>query len=396
MRKEHNIPLRRVLALILAAVLTTGVLTAAVCLLLIRPSGDTGELNALAKELQGLIDQKFVGEQDKQGSIDGALAGYVDGMGDRWSYYMSAEEYEEHLEKQKVSGVGIGVNVVYDESAKNLCVLQVFEDSPAEGAGLQPYDRITAVNGVTVAESGYEQAVDSVRGEIGTDVALTVLRAETEREEEITITRQEYAHKYLNYHMMSDGTTGYVQIERFLQETGEYFIDAMKALEAQGAEQYVFDLRNNPGGQLSSLVECLDYLLPEGRIITLEDADGNVTSEFNSDADCVDAPMSVIINEDSYSAAEFFAAALQEYDQAEIVGEQTCGKGYSQQTFALSNGAAVALSTHCYYTPNHVSLIGKGVMPDVACELSAEEIEHFYALTDEEDSQIAAAKKALE
>lgn len=396
MRKKQSIPLRRAAALMLAAVLATGVITAAVCLLLIRPAGDTGDLNALAGELQSLIDQRFVGEQDKQGSVDKALAGYVDGMGDRWSYYMSKEEYAQHLESQKVSGVGIGVNVVYDESADNICVLQVFEGSPAERAGLQPYDRITAVDDVTVEKNGYEAAVDAVRGEVGTDVTLTVQRAESKRTERIVIARREYEHKYLSSHLMSDGQTGYVKIERFLQQTGEYFVDAMKSLEAQGAKRYVFDLRNNPGGQLTSLVECLDYLLPEGMIITLEDADGNVTDEFKSDAAYVAAPMSVIVNEDSYSAAEFFAAALQEYDMAEIVGGQTCGKGYSQQTFELSNGAAVALSTHCYYTPRHVSLIGKGVKPDVPCELSTKELQNFYALTDEEDSQIAAAKRALE
>lgn len=396
MGKERNLSFRRVAAIVLAAVLLTAALTTGVCLALLRPHGDTGELDALAGELQALIDRRFVGEQDVQGSIDSALAGYVDGMGDRWSYYMSAEEYAEHLQSQQVSGVGIGVNVVYSEQSNQICILQVFEGSPAEQAGLCPYDCITAVDGVSVEESGYEEAVNAVRGEIGTTVVLTVIRTETGEQEDIAITRQEYEHKYLSYHLMKDGKTGYVQIERFLQQTGTYFMDAMESLQAQGAEQYIFDLRNNPGGQLTSLVDCLDYLLPEGTIITLEDAEGNVTDEFESDAACVQAPMAVIVNADSYSAAEFFAAALQEYSLAEIVGEQTFGKGYSQQTFELSNGGAVALSTHCYYTPQHNSLIGKGVIPDVACELSTEELIRFYALTDEEDSQIMAAQAALE
>ncbi|MGN1030699.1 MAG: S41 family peptidase [Butyricicoccaceae bacterium] len=390
-QKKNGVPLRRVILLMIASALVS----AGVCIAVLLPHGDTGDLNRLTSELQQLIDEKFVGEQDKQGSIDGALEGYVEGMGDRWSYYMSKEDYEAYQANLQVSGVGIGVNVVYDEENQGICILQVFDKSPAQDAALAPYDLITAVDGKRVADLGYDDAVDAVRGEVGTKVTLTVKRAETGREEDITITRREYEHKYLNYHMMDDGVTGYVNIERFLGDTGTYFIEAMEDLKQQGAQQYIFDLRNNPGGQLTSLVDCLDYLLPEGKIITLEDADGNVTEEYNSDAACVDAPMSVIVNENSYSAAEFFAAALQEYDKAEIIGEKTCGKGYSQQTFRLSNGGAAAISTHCYFTPNHVSLIGKGVQPDVEVSLSTEELQRYYALTDEEDSQIVAAKKAL-
>ena len=156
----------------------------------------------------------------------------------------------------------------------------------------------------------------------------------------------------------------------------------------------LFDLRNNPGGQLTALVNCLDRLLPEGKIISLKDKAGK-TEEYTSDANAVDLPMAVLVNADSYSAAEFFAAALQEYGKATIVGEKTVGKGHSQQGFELSNGGCLNISTHCYYTPKGVSLIGKGVTPDKQADLSDEKKEHFYVLRDSEDDQLQAAISVL-
>ena len=193
---------------------------------------------------------------------------------------------------------------------------------------------------------------------------------------------------------MLDNNIGYICIERFTDQTDEQFQKALDSVMEQSAEKLIFDLRNNPGGQLTALVHCLDPLLPEGDIISLKNKQGK-ESKYTSDGEEVNLPMAVIVNEDSYSAAEFFAAALQEYGKAEIVGEKTVGKGYSQQGFPLSNGGCLNLSTNCYYTPKGVSLIGKGVTPDKEVELSEEKTERFYVLSDKEDDQLQAAISVL-
>ena len=215
----------------------------------------------------------------------------------------------------------------------------------------------------------------------------------TNQDVTLSVTRAEYEQIHVTSRML-DNQIGYIRIEKFADNTDEQFDAAVKEMQKQGAASLLFDLRNNPGGQLTALVNCLDTLLPEGKIISLKDKAGK-TEKYTSDANAVDLPMAVLVNADSYSAAEFFAAALQEYGKATIVGEKTVGKGYSQQGFELSNGGCLNISTHCYYTPKGVSLIGKGVTPDKQADLSDEKKEHFYVLRDSEDDQLQAAISVL-
>ena len=349
-------------------------------------------------EVQQLVDDKFVGEYDMDQVEDYVLTGYISGLGDRWSYYMSEEAYEEYQTSNKDTRIGIGITVTMvkqDDDSEALEVQTVAVGSPAADAGFGSYDRVIGVDGKSVAElGGYEKAVDAVRGDPGTDVVLTVVDYDTGETRDITVTRGEFPQVYVTSRVM-DGDTGYVKIDRFASETDEQFIEAVDQLQKQGVKKLVFDLRNNPGGSLSSLVNCLDYLLPEGKIITLDSKDGE-EEVYESDADEIDLPMSVIVNTESYSAAEFFAEALREYDKAQIVGEATFGKGYSQIVYPLSNGGAVGLSSSCYYTPDGTSLIGKGVQPDVECSLTAEQLERYYVLSDEEDTQLQAALEAVD
>lgn len=348
-------------------------------------------------EVQQLVDEKFVGEYDMGDVEDYVLTGYISGLGDRWSYYMTEEAYEEYKTDNQDTRVGIGVTVsliTEDDGSEVLEVQTVSVGSPAEKAGFGSYDRIVGVDGSSIEElGGYENAVDAVRGDSGTDVVLTVVDYDTGETRDITVTRGEFEQIYVTSRVMDDDV-GYVKIDRFASETDEQFIAEVDKLQEQGVTKLIFDLRNNPGGSLDSLVNSLDYLLPEGKIITLDSKDGS-EDVFESDADEVDLPMVVMVNEDSYSAAEFFAEALREYDKAQIVGEKTSGKGYSQIVYPLSNGGAVGLSSSCYYTPDGTSLIGKGVEPDVECSLTEEQIERYYVLSDEEDTQLQAALDAV-
>ena len=196
--------------------------------------------------------------------------------------------------------------------------------------------------------------------------------------------------------MLTD-TVGYVRIVNFNTNCAEETIAQVEELRKQGADKLIFDVRYNPGGYVREMIEVLDYLLPEGVLFRDMDYLGNEGTEY-SDADCVELPMAVLVNGSSYSAAEFFAAALEEYNWATIVGEQTCGKGYYQNTLRLSDGSAVNLSTGKYFTPNGVNLTeAGGLTPDIVIPIDQETAVQIYLQTIpmEKDPQIQAALTAL-
>ncbi len=354
-------------------------------------------------EMQTLVDKYFVGDYQMSDVEDYVLSGYVSGLGDRWSYYMSPESYQQYQVDAKDTRVGIGVTVrpeyadKKDESKCTALVAQTVQrGSPAEKAGFGSYDKVIAVDGKAIRDfDSYADAVDAVRGDEGTDVTLTVEDYDKGETVDWTITRAEFDQIYVNSHKINDDTA-YVQITEFASQTDEQFIETMDNLTGDGVKNVVFDMRNDPGGSLNSLVNTLDYLLPEGDIITLKDKQGNLIEQYTSDEKHCEMNMAVMVNADTYSAAEFFAEALREYDMAQIVGEKTVGKGYAQIVYPLSNGGAVGLSSECYYTPKGDSLIGVGVTPDVEIKLTKKQLAHFYTLTDEEDSQIQAALDTLQ
>ena len=253
---------------------------------------------------------------------------------------------------------------------------------------------LIAVEGEDVTQADSDQVRNLVRGEEGTFVSLTVLRGE----EELTLSvERRQIETAVAVGRMLDDTTGLVTISNFDSRCADETIAAIEDLLAQGAQKLIFDVRNNPGGYSDELVKVLDYLLPEGDLFRTERYDGEEHVD-RSDAEYLDVPMAVLVNGDSYSAAEFFAAALQEYDAAIVVGTQTCGKGYFQVTYQLEDGSAVALSIGKYFTPNGISLIDVGVTPDVEVEVDEDTaLEIYYNRLDpQEDPQIQAARDALE
>lgn len=394
---KKQISLRKALAAGALAVIACSLATGWAVYRVVHPSGQMGELYDAVKEVDAIAQQYFVGDYKTEDLIDYTLTGYAEGLDDRWTSYMTPEYYESYQDTTADTTVGIGVTVSYQErkdGSHYLRIESVAHASPAEQAGFGYYDEIDSINGKSIDELGtYEDAVEAVRGDIGKKVILGVRRYETGKQETIEVTRAQYDQIHVTSRMLADHI-GYISIERFTDQTDEQFQQALDSMIAQGAKGLIFDVRNNPGGQLNALVNCLDPLLPEGTIISLKDKQGK-EMQYTSDAEQVNLPMTVLVNADSYSAAEFFAAALQEYGKADVVGEKTVGKGYSQQAFELSNGGCLNLSTNCYYTPKGISLIGKGVTPDQEIALNEEKAERFYVLSDEEDDQLQAAISAL-
>ncbi|MEA4965011.1 MAG: S41 family peptidase [Oscillospiraceae bacterium] len=352
------------------------------------------EIVSKTAELESYIDKYFVGEADKTAMADAAADAIVTATGDRWSYYISAADYESYLEQMQNAYVGIGVTIQAAEDGSGYEIMEVTAGGPAEEAGVLPGDILTAVEGTPIAALEVTAVKNLVRGEAGTAVNLTLQRDGEELQ--IAVERRQIEQQAASGRML-EGSIGYVQILNFDQNCAAHTIAATEDLIAQGATSLVFDVRNNPGGYKDELVKVLDYLLPEGVLFRMVDYAGTETVD-SSDASYVDLPMTVLVNGDSYSAAEFFAAALQEYGAATVVGEKTCGKGYFQNTYRLSDGSAVALSSGTYYTPNGVSLANVGVTPDQEIAMDEESYAKLYygQLDDADDSQLQAAITALQ
>ena len=346
------------------------------------------------EEVIGLLDQYYVDGYSTDNLGDRLAEAAVAATGDRWSYYISAEDYDAYLESNANAYVGIGVTIqLTNEDDAGFTIVSVTHNSPAEAAGLQIDDMIVAVEGANAVELGMSETQKRVRGEEGTDVTITIQRGE--KQFDVTITRQMIEVEVVVYELL-DNNVGYIKINNFDSHSSRDAIAAIKDLVAQGADSLIFDVRFNPGGMKNELVDLLDYLLPEGPLFRSVDYKGKEEVDY-SDASCLDMPMAVLINDDSYSAAEFFAAAMQEYKAGVIVGTQTCGKANYQQTFRLSDGSAIAISTGHYQTPNGVTLADVGVTPDVIVEVDDETYLNLYyeKVAHADDTQLQAAIAAL-
>ena len=345
------------------------------------------------EQLQQLIEECFIGDADTTAMEDAAAEAMIDSLGDGWSYYIPADEYASYKEQMTNSYVGVGITVAIREDSEGVDVAQVYAGGPAEEAGLLPGDMIVAVDGERFDASNLTEVSNRVKGTAGTTVDLTVLRSGSEMT--FTVERRQIQVAVAAGEMLDDGI-GLVTIANFDERCAQETIDAIEELLSSGAQSLIFDVRNNPGGYKDELVEVLDYLLPKGALFRSEDYTGATSVDY-SDESCLDVPMVVLINSESYSAAEFFAAALSEYEAAQTVGQQTCGKGYFQQTFDLIDGSAVGLSVGKYFTPNGISLAGVGITPDLVVEVDEEMFDAIYAgiLEPEEDPQIQAAVELL-
>ena len=345
------------------------------------------------KSVADIVDKYFVGEYEEADAIEVALAGYVAGLDDVWSAYYTAEQTASIAEDEANQYVGIGVT--YSTAAESLYqITAVTPGGPADLAGILPGDKLLTAAGVDVntLETGDDLAA-LVKGEIGTQVTIVVDRAGEPLTFNIT---RDVIYTYSVTSRMLENNVGYISIADFDSNVDDEFRQHMTTLQEQGAKGFIFDVRNNPGGYVSVMHEMLDGLLPEGPVITMVDKAGE-EMPLTSDADMLEMPMVVVTNEYSVSAAEFFAAALQEYDMATVVGTKTSGKGYSQQTFKLSDGSSVHISTTRYYTPKGNSLAETGVTPDLVVELPLEDLNLLLSgkLADADDEQLQSAIKAV-
>lgn len=331
----------------------------------------------------------FVEEDADLGkAADAALSGLVDGLGDRWSYYIAPESYQALQDRRANRYVGIGVTVDYSDE-RGLLVREVKAGSPAEQGGITAGELITAVDGQSLAGDARYEGVDLIGGEEGKKQTLTVLGGDGQ-EREVVLTLRYIAIPVVTGELLDNGM-GLVTIRNFNTNANKEFREVVNGLVEQGATALLFDLRNDGGGYIDELTRMLDFLLPEGAIFQSNPRWG-LSSVSHSDEDHIGLPFGALVNADTYSAAELFAAQLRETLNAPIAGEVTSGKGYSQNTFPLANGGAMGVSTARYCTGSGVSLIGVGITPDITLSLSEEQEARLAAgtLDPAEDPQLQA------
>ena len=345
-------------------------------------------------EAAEIIRENYIGEYEESELTDKAIDAMIESLGDRWSYYMTAEEVAAYEMSSRNSYGGIGIVVEESEDGKAR-VLKVYEQSAAGKAGVQPGSLFLSVDGQDVSEMDKDGTVELVRQAIARgQIALRFLCPDG-AEREYSLTPGEVYTEPVSFRLLPSGL-GYVRVENFEGRSAQGAIDAVEALLARSAAGIIFDVRENPGGQLGELLKLLDYLLPEGKLFISRNIDGSEDVDYSKPS-CVEIPMVVLINEDSYSAAEFFAAALREYDWARLVGAQTSGKGYAQITVPMTDGSAIHISHIAYFTPNGVCLAGVGLTPDTSVEMGEEErtLLYYGMLPEEDDPQLAAAQELL-
>ncbi|MCR4693990.1 MAG: S41 family peptidase [Pseudobutyrivibrio sp.] len=337
--------------------------------------GDNYSGDGLSKldTLITVLQEFYYKDVDDETLVNGMYKGLVESLEDPYSAYYTPEEYQELMTDLTGNYAGIGALLQKDVESGSVTITKVYSGTPAEEAGLLAGDQIVAADEFQAVDEELDEFVQHIRGEEGTDVVLTILR--DDQTTEYTVTRAIVSAPTVEYQML-DGNIGYIALSQFTDTTYKDFVAAYEDLESQGMTAVVFDMRNNGGGLLDSVVDILDYLLPEGTVVYTEDKRGNREDFTSKGSTYKDIPMTVLTNEYTASAAEIFTGAIRDYDYGTIIGTNTFGKGIVQSTIPLQDGSAIKLTTQTYYTPSGECIHGVGIAPDIELE---------YEFTGDED-----------
>lgn len=355
-------------------------------------AGGESERYTKLAQMISMIEGTYIHDYDESALWENVYKSLVTSIADDYGQYLTAEEYAALVDSADGDFVGIGVHATYDVDTEGVYIFGVIPNSPAEKAGLRKGDIVVAAEGIESSSESYYELLDSIRGEAGTTVSITVLR-DGERID-YTLTRNAVDSENLLYQRL-DGGIAYMRILSFADETvSEEFTRKISLAQSEGCDKFIFDVRNNGGGYLEEICAVLDLLLPEGPIINIVDKSG-LTKTQNSDANCIKGEFCVLTNGATASAAELFTAALRDYELADIVGTKTFGKGTMQTTRYLIDGSTLKVSSAFYNPPSNVSYDKVGIHPDFEIKLTAEWEERFFKMPIEEDAQLQKAIELL-
>ena len=341
---------------------------------------------------KAMIKQKYIGEVDEEQMIEGAIKGFVEGLGDPYTEYLPKEEMAEFTEETSGQYVGIGVYLTNDKTTNTILVVGIMNGSPALDAGMQAGDIIEKVNDVTYTGETMDDAIKVLKGEEGTSAKVTVLR--DGKEIDLTVTRKKITVEHVSSNMVEDNIA-YLQVDSFDSGVAELFKNKITDIKNQGAKGIIIDLRSNGGGIVDEATGIADLFLKKGEtiLITKSKTENEQLTVSKNDPIIEDIPVIVLVNEGTASASEILAGALKDkYPNTTIVGMKTYGKGVIQTLYSLSDGSGLKITTEEYYTPNHNKINKEGITPDVEVDLTKNS-EGKYETEFDKDAQV---KKAIE
>ena len=365
--------------LLVGALLTTAVCkVAGVKILVTGEAGNSGLSSSVLdektvekiEELKAYTDVYYYDETDETALHDGLYEGFISGLGDKYSVYYNAEDYAQLQMDTTGQYYGIGAGLRQDPDTMVVSVSKIYEGTPSDEAGLLAEDIILSVDDTDATSMEVTELVKLIRGEEGTTVHLEVYRSSTNEYLSFDVERANVTLPSISHEMLDNGI-GYIRIDSFEKETANQFEEAMEDLENQGMKALILDVRYNGGGLVSSVVQILDDILPEGTVVYTEDKNGNRQDYTSSGDTYMDYPLAVLVNGDSASASEILAGAIKDYEYGTLIGTTTFGKGIVQKVFSLNDGSAVKLTISKYFTPNGTCIHGKGIAPDVEIEYDA-------------------------
>ena len=344
-----------------------------------------------AKYIEETVKESYTGDRDDDQMEEYMYKGMMASLGDPYSAYYTSEEYEELTTETTGSYEGIGVVMQQDVNTGEVKVVRCYEGAPGEKAGLLPEDVLVEVNGESVSGMELSEVVDKVKSSQDQVAHLTIAREGESEYLEIDVHLEEVNIPVVQSEMLEDNI-GYIALYEFTEQTEPQYMEAFEALKDQGMERLIIDVRNNPGGLLTSVCDILEDILPEGLIVYTEDKNGEREEYTCAGENELDIPLAVLVNGNSASASEIFAGAIQDYSKGTIVGTTTFGKGIVQSLIPFNDGSAIKTTTAKYYTPSGKCIHGTGIQPDVEVELS-EGLKQETSISHEEDNQL---QKAIE
>lgn len=362
---------------------------------IIKDVASRSNLYSSVSEIDDLVRENYFGEINENLLTAMMSGGYVEGVGDRYSYYMTADDYAAYKEEEKGNKGGIGIIAVYDSQNNNIYVAEVSEGSPAQLQGISKGDVITAVDSVAVSQGNYEDLMESLNGQKLTNVQVTFTHG---GESKTVSVARGYAAQTVYYSVANN--IGYIKITAFYSTTAQQLEKALKHMSSNSVSSIIFDVRNTDTGLIANAVECIDILVPvategTGALATAVDKEGNTLETFTSDSNSVNFSMAVLINGKTSGAAELFACDLRDFGMAQLIGTKTMGNGTMQKVFELSDGGAIALTVAKINPYKSESFNGKGLEPDISVELTAEQNSRLEMLSQADDAQYQKAVELL-
>ena len=360
--------------------------------LTLMTSDESQDISQTLDTYRAVIDKYYLGDVDEESLKEGAIQGYIEGLGDPYTEYISKEDMQDYLEDTMGNFVGIGIYMIEDTETNQIMVLSPIKGSPAERAGIQPGDYIISVNGETCTADDMTVISTKIKGEEGTTVKLQILRGEETLDFEIT--RENIIVNPVEGEVL-ENNIGYIEFSSFDENTAEEFKTKFEELQAQGITSLIIDLRNNGGGIVDEALQIAGYIADKDSVLLYEvDKDNNETVEKNDSDPIINMPVIILTNENTASSSEILAGALKDLGKAKTVGTTTYGKGVIQQILTLPDGSGLKITTEKYLTPNRTEINEVGIQPDETVELP-ESVESILNVDRSEDTQLQKAIEML-